>query len=58
MLSRLATEAPRMHDGLFMRVKELAAKHRHVLARFGRFPERNAVLGRESTEEEQQYLAK
>jgi len=28
-----------------------------VIARFGRFPHRNAVLGRASTPEEQHYLA-
>lgn len=31
---------------------DFARKHRHVIARFGRFPHRNAVLGRASTEEE------
>ncbi len=30
--------------------------HRDVVARFGRFPHRNAVLGRESTAEEIEYL--
>jgi uncharacterized protein (DUF924 family) len=34
-----------------------AEEHRAVIARFGRFPHRNAVLGRESTPEEQSYLA-
>jgi len=31
--------------------------HRAVIARFGRFPHRNAVLGRESTAAERAYLA-
>jgi uncharacterized protein (DUF924 family) len=31
--------------------------HRDLIARFGRFPHRNAILGRESTPEEQAYLA-
>ena len=30
--------------------------HRDVLARFGRYPKRNAALGRESTEEEKRYI--
>ena len=30
--------------------------HREVVARFGRFPHRNAVLGRETTAEEQAFL--
>ena len=34
-----------------------ARKHRDVIARFGRFPHRNAALGRESTPEEEAYLA-
>ncbi len=33
-----------------------AREHRDVIARFGRFPHRNAVLGRTSTEEEIRYL--
>jgi len=33
-----------------------AEAHRDVIARFGRFPHRNAVLGRESTPEEEAYL--
>jgi len=34
-----------------------AEHHRDIVRRFGRFPHRNAILGRESTPEEQQYLA-
>jgi uncharacterized protein (DUF924 family) len=34
-----------------------AVAHRDVIAQFGRFPHRNAVLGRESTEAELTYLA-
>ena len=33
-----------------------ARKHLDVIARFGRFPHRNAVLGRESSAEEKEYL--
>ena len=33
-----------------------ADRHRTVIARFGRFPHRNAVLGRDSTPEEIEYL--
>jgi uncharacterized protein (DUF924 family) len=51
---------------LFMRHRDLtgdgeplryAEGHAAEIARFGRFPHRNAVLGRESTEEERTYLA-
>ena len=33
-----------------------AREHRDVVHRFGRFPHRNAVLGRDSSPQEQQYL--
>jgi uncharacterized protein (DUF924 family) len=35
---------------------DFARKHLDVIARFGRFPHRNATLGRVSSGEEQQYL--
>jgi uncharacterized protein (DUF924 family) len=34
-----------------------ARHHRDIVARFGRFPHRNAVLGRTSTPEEERFLA-
>ncbi|MBN9560094.1 MAG: DUF924 family protein [Alphaproteobacteria bacterium] len=34
-----------------------ARHHRDIIARFGRFPHRNAMLGRESTEAERAFLA-
>ncbi|SDD27016.1 Uncharacterized conserved protein, DUF924 family [Cupriavidus sp. YR651] len=37
---------------------EWAVKHREIIARFGRFPHRNAVLGRTSTAEELAFLKK
>ncbi|MCW5771582.1 MAG: DUF924 domain-containing protein [Rhodospirillaceae bacterium] len=33
-----------------------AVAHRDVIARFGRFPHRNAILGRPNTPEEEEYL--
>ncbi|MGH8026383.1 MAG: DUF924 family protein [Pseudoxanthomonas sp.] len=41
-------------DGELMKY---AVLHRDLIARFGRFPHRNAALGRESTREELDYLA-
>ncbi len=35
-----------------------AVAHRDVIARFGRFPHRNAILGRTSTQDELAYLEK
>lgn len=42
---------PLLSDGL-----EQGAKYREVFARFGRFPHRNAALGRRSTPEESEFL--
>jgi len=42
---------PGLEDNL-----DFAREHAAVIARFGRFPARNAALGRESTEEETEYL--
>ncbi|MBF2096895.1 MAG: DUF924 domain-containing protein [Gloeomargaritaceae cyanobacterium C42_A2020_066] len=36
---------------------DYAERHREVIARFGRFPHRNAILGRPSTPAEMAYLA-
>ena len=36
---------------------DYAHRHRGVIARFGRFPHRNAILGRASTPEEAAFLA-
>lgn len=36
---------------------DYARRHREVIARFGRFPHRNAALGRASTADEVRYLA-
>ena len=41
-------------DGELMKY---AVLHRDLIARFGRFPHRNNALGRESTQEELDYLA-
>lgn len=38
-------------------VLDYAHRHRGVIARFGRFPHRNAILGRASTADEIAYLA-
>ena len=36
---------------------KFATHHHHIVERFGRFPQRNVLLGRESTPEELRYLA-
>jgi len=45
-----------MQDGAFDGAYDYALRHRDVIARFGRFPHRNAILGRESTAEEIEFL--
>lgn len=35
---------------------EFAVRHYDIIARFGRFPHRNRVLGRQSTQEEMEFL--
>ena len=37
-------------------VREYAVGHRDIVERFGRFPHRNAILGRETTPEESEFL--
>jgi uncharacterized protein (DUF924 family) len=39
-------------------VLEYARQHAEVIARYGRFPSRNAALGRISTPEEEEYLSR
>lgn len=41
----------------FANTLDYAHKHQEVIARFGRFPHRNPILGRPSTPQEQEYLA-
>jgi uncharacterized protein (DUF924 family) len=36
---------------------EYAEHHRDIIRRFGRFPHRNALLGRKNTTEEAEFLA-
>jgi uncharacterized protein (DUF924 family) len=42
---------------VFHFVQDAARGHREIIARFGRFPHRNTVLGREPTREEGEFLA-
>ena len=44
-------------DAAYADTLEWARKHHAVIARFGRFPHRNEILGRASTAEELAFLA-
>ena len=35
---------------------DYAVSHKQIIDRFGRYPHRNKILGRESTEEEVEFL--
>jgi uncharacterized protein (DUF924 family) len=57
LFARMTVDAPenwkeRRRNGL-----DIAIKHRDLIRKFGRFPHRNAVLGREPTEKETAFLA-
>lgn len=43
-------------DPAFARALDYAQRHQAIVARFGRFPHRNAALGRTSTPEEEAFL--
>ncbi|MFJ5297621.1 DUF924 family protein [Pseudomonas sp. NPDC088368] len=47
---------PESERGYFKQTLDYAKKHRVVIDRFGRFPHRNEVLERDSTEEEMAFL--
>jgi uncharacterized protein (DUF924 family) len=51
LFTALAAEHPASTSML-----DYAHRHRGVIARFGRFPHRNAILGRASTPEEAEFL--
>ena len=46
------------HGEAFASYLDYAERHRDVIRRFGRFPHRNAILGRASTPEEIAFLAR
>lgn len=50
-LCRTLSEDPQSADTI-----EYAQRHLEVIERFGRFPHRNQILGRESTPEEREFL--
>lgn len=55
--TRLLDEAPAEMRATFEANLASACEHRELIARFERFPHRNRILGRDSTEEELRWLA-
>ena len=49
--------APEAWREIMQNYADFAKQHRQIIQQFGRFPHRNAVLGRENTPEEAAYLA-
>lgn len=56
LYTQLAEEVEEAHRETFPGYVDYARQHQVLIERFGRFPHRNAVLGRESTAEELEYL--
>lgn len=55
---KLVAETPEPKDvrDLLLNALDYAQRHAVIVERFGRFPHRNAILGRESTPEEKEFL--
>ena len=57
IVAEQAVRGPESVREFFRVVLDFACKHRDLIRRFGRYPHRNAMLGRESTPEEAAFLA-
>jgi uncharacterized protein (DUF924 family) len=55
-VERLTAEAPAALRGMWQINLDQAREHRDTVARFGRFPQRNAALSRTTTGEEMEFL--
>jgi uncharacterized protein (DUF924 family) len=56
LFSELARRVPAAQRGSFDYYLDFAKQHQVIVERFGRFPHRNKVLGRASTQEEIEFL--
>jgi uncharacterized protein (DUF924 family) len=56
LFETLAREAPQQDRRLFEGYADFARRHREIVARFGRFPHRNVIVGRPSSREEESFL--
>jgi uncharacterized protein (DUF924 family) len=56
LMHGLARDVPETQRETFERFVEYARAHQRIIERFGRFPHRNAILGRQSTAEEMEFL--
>lgn len=53
---RLVVDAPADKRAMYESSLDFARRHADIVERFGRFPHRNAVLGRATTKEEAEFL--
>jgi uncharacterized protein (DUF924 family) len=56
LFRQLLDEVPGDWKDIFAGFHDYAVRHRDTVVRFGRFPHRNAILGRPSTAEELEFL--
>lgn len=56
MFTKLCDEAPQESKPIYANTLSFAKSHHHVISKFGRFPELNEILGRDSTAEELAFL--
>lgn len=57
MFTKLRDDVPDELKKIFTKSLSFAQSHHYVISRFGRFPELNQILGRESTAAEIEFLA-
>ena len=57
LFTRLAESVSPTYQETFLTIAQFAELHKDIIDQFGRFPHRNALLGRENTPEEDEYLA-
>ncbi len=57
LFQALVDGVPAERQDIYRGYLDYAHRHHEVIARFGRFPHRNAVLGRSSTPQELEFLA-
>ncbi|MDT8421416.1 MAG: DUF924 family protein [Desulfuromonadales bacterium] len=56
LFRELMESVPQKWRKTFAGFHDYAVRHRDIIVRFGRFPHRNAILGRSSTAEEKEFL--
>lgn len=56
LFEKLSNEAPHNLKDYLLFMLDYAKKHQKIIKQFGRFPHRNSILSRQSTEEEIEFL--